>query len=106
MIVRSWSARASSDGAHAYIAHFNEKVLPQLQRIGGHRGTMLLRSRAGADDVELVVLTFWDSLAAIRAFAGDDLEAAVVEDDARAVLRDFDTRVRHFELVAQTHLTA
>ncbi len=98
MIVRSWSACASEAGASSYLTHFRERVLPALRRVEGHRGAMVLR-RAGAGDVELIVLTLWDSLDAIRGFSGADLTAAVVEPEARAVLSAFDTRAIHFDLV-------
>ena len=101
MIVRSWSGRATATGAESYIAHFRRKVLPDLQRIAGHRGAMLLR-RGIADEAELVVLTFWDSMASIHEFAGKDASVAVVEPEARAVLRTFDTHVQHFDLLVDT----
>jgi heme-degrading monooxygenase HmoA len=100
VIVRAWSARATGRGARAYFAHARRRVLPALRRVGGHRGSLVLRRRRGGD-VEIVVLTFWDSLAAIRAFAGPDLTRAVVEPEARAVLRRCDTRARHFEVVLE-----
>jgi hypothetical protein len=36
---------------------------------------------------------------AVRRFAGDEPERAVVEPAARAVLSDFDESVRHYEVV-------
>ena len=101
MIVRTWSARATVDGAKKYISHFRRKVSPQLQRIRGYRGALLLR-RGKNEEVEVQVLTFWNSLAAIRQFAGTYPERAVVEDEAKAVLQDFDSRVAHFQVVLDT----
>ena len=98
MIVRSWSGRATSAGAEAYITHSRRKVLPDLQRIAGNRGAMLFR-KCVSDEVEVVVLTFWDSLAPIQEFAGKDANVAVVEPEAKAVLKTFDTHVQHFELI-------
>jgi hypothetical protein len=45
--------------------------------------------------VELTTHTFWESAAAIRAFAGNDITASVVELDAQAVLLDFDPAATH-----------
>jgi|SRR5712691_1276312 len=101
MIVRTWSARATADGAKKYISHFRRKVSPQLQRIRGYQGVLLLR-REKNEGVEVQVFTFWNSLAAIRQFAGADPERAVVEDEARAVLQDFDSRVTHSQVVLDT----
>jgi heme-degrading monooxygenase HmoA len=52
-----------------------------------------------SDDVEIIVSTRWISLDAIRGFSGDDLEHAVVAPEAKAVLTDWDERVRHYEIV-------
>jgi heme-degrading monooxygenase HmoA len=100
MVVRRWGARASAQGASRYVAHFRRAVLPHLKRIPGHRGALLLRRKKVAD-VEVEVLTFWQSMAAIRRFAGADAERAVVEDEAKAVLTSFDTRVEHFDVVLE-----
>jgi heme-degrading monooxygenase HmoA len=73
-------------------------VLPELKRIEGFVGASLLR-RDSPDGVEFLVLTRWASMDAIRAFAGDDVEKAVVEPDAVAALVSFDRTVEHFEVV-------
>jgi heme-degrading monooxygenase HmoA len=101
MIVRSWSGRATAPGAESYITHFRRKVLTDLQRIAGHRGAMLLR-RDVTDQVEVVVLTFWDSMASIHEFAVKDASVAVVEPEAKAVLQTFDTHVQHFDLLVDS----
>ncbi len=95
MIVRRWRASALAEGK--YVAHFRRRVLPELRRLPGFEGAMLLR-RAVAAGVEIEVLTFWRSMAAIRRFAGRDAEQAVVEPEARAVLKGFDRRVRHYRV--------
>jgi heme-degrading monooxygenase HmoA len=71
---------------------------PGHRRIEGCRGAYVLR-RDLAGDVELVTLTLFDSLEAVRAFAGDDHEAAVVPEQARRLLSRFDERSAHYELV-------
>ena len=98
MILRRWSARATGDGAQQYIRHFHQEVLPHLQQVGGYQGALLLRREINAL-FEIQVLTFWDTMDAIGQFAGTDVDSAVVEDEAKAVLHDFDTRVTHCEVV-------
>jgi len=98
MIVRSWRARASETNARSYIEHFQSNVLPDLRGIAGFRGALLLREDR-EDAVEFLVLTKWDSIQAIRTFAGDDVTRAIVEPEAAAVLLSFDATVQHFELV-------
>ena len=55
--------------------------------------------REGAAGSEFEIVTVWQSRAAIEAFAGRDIEAAVVPDAAQAMLAEFDQRVRHFDIV-------
>jgi len=64
---------------------------------------LLRRAVEGA--VELVVLTLWESMEAVRKFAGKEPEKAVVEPEARAVLTSFDDSVTHFEIVDCTGKT-
>ncbi|SRR5258706_6484670 len=98
MIARTWrGVEESNEKARAYLRHLEDKVLPALQKIPGHRGVRVLR-REDSGRVEVLVMTFWDSMDAVRRFAGADPERAVVEPEARAVLADFDDFVRHYEV--------
>jgi heme-degrading monooxygenase HmoA len=98
MIARRWRGRApGSEQADAYVEHFESAVRPRLASTDGFLGATLERIQHGRD-VEIVVVTRWSSMDCIRAFAGDDVEHAVVEPEARAVLSEFDHRVEHTEL--------
>jgi heme-degrading monooxygenase HmoA len=97
MVARVWSAQATAQGARAYAAHFNNHVLPALRKLNGFVRAMLLE-RPQDEVVEILVLTFWQSLDSIRAFAGADLEKAVVADEAVPLLKHFDKHVRHFNV--------
>jgi heme-degrading monooxygenase HmoA len=101
VIVRAWHAIATADGADAYREHFTRTVLPDLQRIDGYRGAYLLR-RDHDTHVRLQVLTLWDSLEAIRSFAGANLENAVVEPAAQAALVTYDSIVTHHTVLVDT----
>ncbi len=97
MIVRLWSAHAGELQSQAYLDHLRGNVLPRLRGLDGYAGATLL-SRRMEGEVEVLVATLWRSLEAIREFAGPDLEAAVVADEAATLLSKFDRRVRHYEL--------
>jgi hypothetical protein len=58
----------------------------------------MLLERAIPGAVEIIVITFWRSVDSIEAFAGPDLERAVVADEAAALLAQFDRRVRHYQV--------
>ena len=102
MIVRMWRGQAKAANADAYEHFVTTRVFAELPVIDGHRGAYLLKrpmlNQEGGDEVEFIAVTLWDSLAAVRAFAGETIERAVVEPEARAVLSRFDDFVRHFEL--------
>jgi heme-degrading monooxygenase HmoA len=98
MVIREWRGRAQAGRADAYPTHFRERVLPELRRLSGFRGAELGWREAG-DKVEFLVLTRWQSMEAVRAFAGADAERAVVEPGAVAALTDFDQRVRHYDVI-------
>jgi hypothetical protein len=95
---RAWSARATAEGAAAYRRHFETDLLPSLAAIPGQRGAILLARRSAAGE-ELEVLSFWESMAAMRAFAGTDVTTAVVAPEARAALVDYDRDVKIYEVL-------
>jgi uncharacterized protein YciI/heme-degrading monooxygenase HmoA len=99
-ILRCWSARTTESQLPKYLEHFSHRVLPELRRVPGYLGATVSLRRL-ASEVEIVVRTTWRSLESIRNFAGPDLEAAVVADQAAALLTDFDRRVRHYEIVVR-----
>ncbi len=106
MIARFWSAQTTPALSHAYLHHFEQAVQPQLQGLNGFLGATVC-TRPVSAAVEILVTTYWASLAAIDAFAGADSEAAVVAAEVAALLTEFDKRVRHYEVaVAQFPTTA
>jgi len=81
-----------------YAAYLKSTVVPELADIRGYQGaTLLQRDRNGAVDV--TVITWWESLDAVRAFAGEAIENAVVHDSAARMLIDFDRGVEHHQVV-------
>lgn len=100
MIVRIWHGWTSHENAPAYQRLLEAEIFVGIhnRRIEGFRDIKLLR-RGLADEVEFVTLMTFDSLEAVRAFAGADYEQAVVPPKARMLLARFDERSVHYELV-------
>ena len=98
MIARLWTARLAAADVAAYRAHIERSVLPRLRGISGYAGSSLL-TRADGGDVEVLVTTWWTSLEAIHRFAGADVERAVIAEEVRPLLKAWDDRVRHFDVV-------
>jgi heme-degrading monooxygenase HmoA len=96
VITRLWRGWTSAEDADAYEELLRTKILPELYGIEGHRGATVLR-RAAEEGVEFVVLNRFDSLDAVRAFAGPDYELAVISPEAEALLERGDERALHYE---------
>ncbi len=97
MIARVWHGWAPAGTADAYEAELRTAVLPGLRGVDGYRGALVLRRREG-EEVAFVTVTYFQSEGAIRAFAGEDVERAVVTPAAREVLSRFEERARHYEV--------
>jgi len=98
VIGRIWHGWTTPENADAYEALLRSEVLPAIDRVPGFLGAHLLRRDAGGE-VEFVTLTLFESLDAVRAFAGEDYETAVVPPEARRLLTHFDARSAHYEVV-------
>jgi antibiotic biosynthesis monooxygenase (ABM) superfamily enzyme len=99
MITRMWRGWTASEDADAYAAFLLGELFPAMRRIDGFRGADLLRRDDGGE-VAFVTLTRFDSLEAIRAFAGEDYETPVLEPQALALLSRYDERAVHYETAA------
>jgi dTDP-4-amino-4,6-dideoxygalactose transaminase len=97
MIARMWRGWATSETADDYRRHYETDVAAHLGQVAGFRGARLL-SRPDGDEVLFTSITYFTTLDAVRAFAGDDYELAVLEDTARAALTRWDERVTHHEV--------
>lgn len=102
MISRIWHGWTTPGNADTYEALLKEEIFVGIENrhIRGFKGIQLLR-RQVADEVEFVTIMWFDSLDAVREFAGEDYEVAVVPEKARAVLSHFDRRSQHYEVRAE-----
>jgi heme-degrading monooxygenase HmoA len=93
-----WRGSALPEKADDYVKHLQMSVLPELKQIHGFEGVYLMKQDS-SEAVEFIVLTLWESMDAIRKFAGENAEVAVVAPAAQAMFRDYDSTVKHFEVV-------
>ena len=100
MIGRLWSGRTAPADADAYEAFLRDDLLPEVAELEGAQGAYVLR-RSDGEQVEFVTLTLFDSLDAVRRFAGAEEDVPVIEPRAAELLADYDDRVRHFEVVVR-----
>jgi len=102
MIARIWHGWTSPQNADAYEVLLKTEIFPGIlaRTIASFRRIELLRASTG-EDVEFATVMWFDSLEAVKAFAGADYETAVVPPKARALLKHFDARSRHYEVREQ-----
>ena len=102
MIARIWHGWTDPAQADAYERLLQEEIFAGIaeREIAGYLGIQLLRRPAGAE-VEFVTTMWFDSLDAVRTFAGADYEQCVVPPAARAILARFDQRSQHYQVLEQ-----
>jgi antibiotic biosynthesis monooxygenase (ABM) superfamily enzyme len=98
VIARLWHGWTAPENADAYAEFLRTKMFPSIHRVPGYLGADLLRREDG-EEIAFVTITRFVSLDAVRAFAGQPYEQAVVEPEARALLSRFDARSEHYEVV-------
>jgi heme-degrading monooxygenase HmoA len=100
VISRIWHGWTTRENAAAYESLLRSEILPGIanRSIRGLQGAHLLR-RDVPEGVEFVTILWFDTIEAVREFAGEDYEAAVVPEKARRLLTRFDARSQHYETV-------
>jgi heme-degrading monooxygenase HmoA len=97
MIARVWRGWTKAENADAYEKLLQDVVYPGLQKINGYRGGYILR-QDGKEESEFVTVNLFESLDAIKAFAGSDYETPVFEPEARRLLSRVEPIARHYDV--------
>jgi heme-degrading monooxygenase HmoA len=99
MISRIWHGWTTHENADAYERLLREEIFKWIESkdIAGYQGIQLLRRRLDAED-EFVTIMWFDDLDAVRQFAGEDYETAVVPPDAQKLLSHYDAVSAHYEV--------
>ena len=100
MIARVWTGAVRPADADAYAVYIRDTGFAEYGRTPGNRGAWMLRRDEG-DRTEFVTLSLWESREAIVAFAGEDIEAAVLYPEDERYLIDGESSVTHYEVVDQ-----
>jgi heme-degrading monooxygenase HmoA len=100
VIARLWFGRTKATDYDAYLAYLEESGVAELHATPGNRGVMVLR-RIDRDEAEFGVMSLWDSLDDVRAFAGEDVDAAHYYPEDERFLLEFEPKVKHFEVTRE-----
>jgi heme-degrading monooxygenase HmoA len=97
MIARIWSGTVRTADADEYARYIRDTGFAEYGRTAGNQGAWLLR-RDGDGTTEFIALSLWDTIDAIRAFAGEDIEAAVLYPEDERYLIDGESRIAHYDV--------
>ena len=98
MIARIWKGAVRRRDSDAYVEYIRATGMVEYGETEGNRGAWMLRREDG-DRTEFITFSLWDSVEAIRAFAGDDIEAAVYYPEDERYLIERGATVSHYEVV-------
>ena len=98
MIVRAWHGMTEAAKAGEYFEFLKKTGIPDYKSTPGNRGVYVLRRIEGTT-AHFLLLTLWDTLEAVRAFAGDDVEKARYYPDDKRWLLEFEPNVVHYEVL-------
>ncbi|MGD0123558.1 MAG: hypothetical protein ABSC46_13515 [Candidatus Limnocylindrales bacterium] len=98
MIARIWRGAVRSEDRVAYVDYIEETGIPGYERVPGNAGAWVLSRDLGDGRTEIVTLSFWESEAAIRGFAGDQIDQAVFYPEDNRYLVERDLTVTHYQV--------
>ena len=101
MIVRMWHGRVPSAKAQRYREFLNGRAIPDYRSVPGNISVHILE-RPDGDLTHFVTMTFWESMASIRGFAGDDVEVAKYYPEDQDFLLEYEPKVVHYEVVGKS----
>jgi heme-degrading monooxygenase HmoA len=97
MIARIWRGKTKASDAAAYLEYLFKSGIPAYRATSGNKGAWVLR-RIDKDVAHFITLFFWESLDAIAAFAGAEIEIAKYYPEDEKYLLEFEPMVTHYEL--------
>jgi len=101
MIIRMWHGRVKHDDAEAYRQFLIERAIPDYQSVDGNMGVKILE-RHDDNSTHFITMTSWESIGAIKVFAGDDAEKAKYYPEDDRFLLEFEPSVVHYEVVSES----
>lgn len=100
MVVRTWRGRTRLEDADRYLTYLEETGIREYRATPGNRGVQVLRRDVGGE-AEFLVVSLWESMEAVRKFAGPTPDDAVFYPEDEQYLTEFDRDVHHYELLLQ-----
>jgi len=98
MVVRMWHGRVPTAKAQRYREFLNARAIPDYRSVPGNISVHILEQQDGVV-THFITMTFWADMAAIRGFAGDDVQVAKYYPDDQDFLLEYEAHVQHYDVV-------
>jgi heme-degrading monooxygenase HmoA len=105
MIARTWRGATRAEDADAYVDYLHQTGFTEYRKVEGNRGVLALR-RVADHRAEFLLVSLWNSVEAIRQFAGENIDQAVFYPEDERFLVDRDNHVNHYEVVFDSALVS
>jgi heme-degrading monooxygenase HmoA len=99
-IARIWRGRTLAAKADEYQSYLDKSGISRVRATPGNLGVTVLRRNDG-EKTEFLVLSVWESVDAIKKFAGDDYQKAVILPRDREYLLEVEPNVLHYEILRE-----
>jgi heme-degrading monooxygenase HmoA len=100
VIARVWTGRTKAEDYDMYLAYLEESGVAALQATAGNRGVMVVKRLHGFE-AEFTVISFWDSLDDVKAFAGEEVDTARYFPNDKRYLLEFTPKLKHYEVAIE-----
>ena len=98
MIARIWHGSTKLENADSYEVMLTPELLPGISKVAGFKGSYFLRRRW--NEVEFITILLWESLEALKAFAGENYEVSIIPEERRRFLSRHDEKAAHYEVIS------
>lgn len=99
MIARLWRGRTRAAQADEYFEYLDRTGLDAFRTTPGNRGAFVLQRRVDDDEVEFLIMSLWESVDAIRAFAGPDYQRPVYFPEDERYLLELSPDIDHYDVI-------
>ena len=98
MISRHWLGIAKKERAGEYILHLQNDTFKKIKNIEGYISSRILQ-REVKEGIEFLIITEWESIEAIRQFAGEQFNIAVVPELVKEIMIKYEHKVKHYSVL-------
>ena len=101
MIARVWHGKTDKASFDSYTEFLKQVAIADYQKTEGYQGLTFLRRLEGKE-AHFTLITYWKNFDVIKNFAGNDIEKAKYYPEDDDFLLEFEEKVQHYEVFAQT----